>query len=78
MGLFSTSLYISFLQFWQRKDQGFVALVGILVALCLDGAFLHVFVSSLMFMYAISLLFAYEIKQISDKGRIHEFVVLCL
>jgi len=34
------------------------------VALCFDGVFLHAIVSSLMFMYAISLLFASEIKQI--------------
>ena len=37
---FGISLYILSLHFWLRKDQGFVALFGIHVALCFDGVFL--------------------------------------
>ena len=44
------------LQFWQRNRPGFAALFGILVALCFDGVFLYVSVSSLIFMCTIFLL----------------------
>ena len=56
LGLLWTSLYISFLQFWQRNRPGFAALFEILVALCFDGVSLYVFVSSLIFMCTIFLL----------------------
>ena len=40
-----TLLYILSLHFWLREDQGFAALFGIHVALCVDGVLLSVFVS---------------------------------
>ena len=56
LGFIGTSLYISSLQFWQRNRPGFAALFGIHVALCFDGVFVYVIVSSLMFMCTIFLL----------------------
>ena len=51
-----TLLYIFSLHFWQRKDQGFVALFGIHVALCVDGLLLSVFVSCLCVSFTFSYL----------------------
>ena len=42
---FGISLYILSLHFWLRKDQGFAALFGIHVALCVDGVLLSVYIS---------------------------------